>query len=259
VENYRGVSLFKLDNLTANSTHTINLSFNVEVYAVETGMRPVTIRQGKNPIHNAYTQSTNLIPADNSQIKSIVSSITSKEQNPYIKARLLYEWIIKNINIVETPIVNSSAVSALGQKKADSYSAALLFTAMARAAKLPCIPAAGVLINRQSQTLRHYWAEIWLDDFGWLPVDPVLGAGAVPASYINKENDLENYYFGSTDSQRITFSRGELHLSQMGSRGRLVSHTQSYSLQNIWEEASGGLESYSSLWGDIIIRGTYVQ
>jgi len=259
MENYRGVSLFKLDNLTANSTHTINLSFNVEVYAVETGMRPVTIRQGKSPIHTAYTQSTNLIPADNSQIKSIVANITGKEQNPYTKARLLYDWIIKNITIVETPIANSNAVSALGQKKADSYSAALLFTAMARAAKLPCIPVAGVLINRQSQTLRHYWAEIWLDDFGWLPVDPVLGAGAAPASYINKETDLVNYYFGGTDSQRITFSRGELHLSQMGSRGRLVSHTQSYSLQNIWEEASGGLESYSSLWGDIIIRGTYVQ
>jgi len=259
VENHRGVSLYKLDNLMANTTHTINLSFNVEVYAVETGIRSVSIRQGKSPLHAAYTQSTTLIPADNSQIKSTVAGIIGKEQNPYIKARLLYDWIIKNIDIDEIPLITSGAVSSLGQKKADPYSAALLYTAMARAAKLPCIPTAGVLINRQSQTIRHYWAEIWIDDFGWLPVDPVLGAGAVPDSYVNNEIDLVNFYFGNTDSQRIVFSRGELVLSQMESRGRLVSHTQSYSLQNIWEEASGGLESYSSLWGDIIIRGVYVQ
>jgi len=260
VENHKGVSLFKLDNLAMGSNHTINLSFNIEVYAVETGIRPTSIKQGKNPLNNAYTQSTNLIPADNPQIKTTVTGIIGREQNPYVKAKLLYDWIIKNVEIVETPFVNSGAVQALGQKKADPYGAALLYTAMARAAKVPCIPAAGVIINRSSQTMRHYWAEIWIDDFGWLPVDSVLGKGAVPDSYINKEEtDLVNYYFGNTDSQRIVFSRGELHLSQMESRGRLVSHIQSYSLQDIWEEADGGLESYSSLWGDIIIRGTYVQ
>jgi len=259
VENHKGVSLFKLDNLVMGSTHSINLSFNVEVYAIETGIRS-PIKQGKTPLNAAYTQSTNLIPADNSQIKTTVTSIIGREQNPYIKAKLIYDWIINNIKFTEIPFINAGAVSALEQKKADSYSAALLYTAMVRAAKVPCIPTAGVLINRHSQTMRHYWAEVWIDDFGWLPVDPVLGAGAAPDSYINKEeSELAGYYFGNIDSQRIAFSRGELHLSQMESRGRLVSHTQSYSLQNIWEEAAGGLESYSSLWGDIIINGTYVQ
>ncbi|MDR2941500.1 MAG: IPT/TIG domain-containing protein [Treponema sp.] len=260
VENYRGVSLYKLDNISAGSTHTINLSFNVEVFAVETGIKPALIKQGKSTLNTVYTQSTNLIPADNSHIKKTVENIIGKEQNPYIKARLLYDWLIKNIDFIETPLNTAGAVSALGQKKADSCSAILLYTAMARAVKVPCIPTAGVLINSHSQTMRHYWAEIWIDDFGWLAVDPVLGAGAVPDSYVNKEEtDLVNYYFGNIDSQRIAFSRGELNLSQMGSKGRLVSNTQSYSLQNIWEEASGGLVSYSSLWGDIIIRGTYAQ
>jgi hypothetical protein len=129
---------------------------------------------------------------------------------------------------------------------------------MARAAKLPCIPIAGVIINRSGQTLRHYWTEFWIDGFGWLPVDPAMGAGAVPSSYLAKQ-DHANYYFGNVDSQRIAFSRGEIVLSQMERSGKLVSHTQSYSLQNIWEEAVGGLEAYSSIWGDVIISGIYVQ
>jgi hypothetical protein len=85
-----------------------------------------------------------------------------------------------------------------------------------------------------------------------------MGARAVPNDFIIKQ-DAASYYFGNLDSQRIAFSRGELVLSQMDSRGRLVPRLNSYSLQNIWEEAVGGLESYSSLWGDITITGIYVQ
>ena len=258
VENHRGVSLFKLDNLVQGTTHTINLSFNVEVYSVETGMRPVYIRQGETLLFNMYTQSSNMIPSDNSQIITTVNSIVGREQNPYIRARLIYDWVLNNIEIVEAPFPVSSIADILEQKKADPYNTALLYTTMARAAKLPCIPIAGVLINRSNQTLRHYWAEFWIDGFGWLPVDPAMGGGAVPSSYITKQ-DLANYYFGNAESQRIAFSRGEIVLSQMESRGRLVSHPQSYSLQNIWEEAAGGLESYSSLWGDVIITGVYNQ
>jgi len=96
-----------------------------------------------------------------------------------------------------------------------------------------------------------------------------MGAGAVFAAadsgLFNASSDtmtnreLANYYFGNLDNQRIAFSRGELVLLQIENRGRMVSHKQSYSLQNVWEEAVGGLESYSSLWGDITIGGIYIQ
>ena len=259
VENHRGVSLFKLDNLITGANHTINLSFHVEVYAQETSIRPLSVRQEDSPVYAMYTNSSSLIPGDSQEIRTIVNTITGREQNPYVKARIIYDWMIANMQITETlPEPVTGIVDALEKKEADPYNAALLYTAMARAARLPCIPIAGVLINRTGQTLRHYWCEIWLDSFGWLPVDPAMGAGAVPYSYISKQ-DIVNYYFGNLDNQRIAFSRGEVNLSQMESRGRLVSHTQSYSLQNIWEEAAGGLESYSSLWGDITISGIYVQ
>ena len=259
VENHRGVSLFKLDNLQAGANQTINLSFNVEVYAQETSIRPLSIRQEDSPIHTAYTQSSSLIPSDNAEIRTIVNTITGREQNPYVKARQIYDWLLANMQITQnlsSPVTGIAA--ALQQRQADPYNTALLFTAMARAARIPCIPVAGVLVNRSGQTIRHYWAEFWIDGFGWLPVDPAMGAGAVPYSYITKQ-DMVNYYFGNLDNQRIAFSRGEINLSQIENRGRLVFHTQSYSLQNIWEEAGGGIESYSSLWGDIIIDGIYLQ
>jgi len=265
VENHRGVSLFKLDNLGAGTNQSINLSYRVEVYSVETGIRPLPLRQEKTPLAAAHTHSSALIPSDSQKIKSLVNSIARNEQNPYTKAKAIYDWMLANMLISDSPLQPDSIENILEERHSDSYTTALLYTAMARAAGIPCIPVAGVYIDKNGQTVRHYWAEFWLDGFGWLPVDPAMGSGAVSgdsslsAQESIREKDIAGYYFGNLDNQRIAFSRGELSLSQMENRGRLVSHQQSYSLQNIWEESAGGLESYSSLWGDITISGIYVQ
>ena len=257
VENHKGVDLFKLENLGAGLNTMINVSYRADVFAQETGVRPLSIKDGVSL--GTYTHSSNLIPSDDPEIKTRANTIAGREKNPYLKARMLYDWIIwAGIQPFPVPGSTANIAAAIEQKQLDSCSAALLYTAMMRACGVPCIPVAGVLVDRNGQTIRHYWAEFWLDDFGWIPVDPAMGARAVPDAYIIKQ-DTVNYYFGSLDSQRIAFSRGELILSQMESRGRLVSHLQLYSLQNIWEEAVGGLESYSSLWGDITITGIYVQ
>jgi transglutaminase-like putative cysteine protease len=265
MENHRGVSLYKLDNLGSGSNQSINLSYRVEVYTVNSEIRPLSIKQEATELFNVYTQSTSLIPSDNQQIRTAVNSITGREQNPYLKAKVIYDWIINNMQISDSAS-SAGLIDALEKKRGDVYTAALLYTAMNRAAGVPCIPVAGVLINQNGQTLRHYWTEFWIDGFGWLPVDPAMGAGAVQITDNTNQRfdnetvrDFANFYFGSIDNHRIAFSRGELVLSQIENRGRLVSHPQSYSLQNVWEESVGGLESYSSLWGDIIIRGIYTQ
>jgi hypothetical protein len=256
MENYRGTSLFKLDNLTAGVNAQIIISYQVDVYAQETTIRPQSIRQDDKSPLAVYTQPSSLIRSDDAAVISQTDAVTGRERNPYTRARMIYEWLIKEMEITETSPV--SMAQALETKQADSYIATLLYCSMVRAAGVPCIPVAGVLVNRSRQTMRHYWAEFWIDGFGWVPVDPVMGAGAVPSSFQSVQ-DYANYFFGNIDSRRIAFSRGEVTLSQMDSRGRLVSHNRSYSLQNIWEEAAGGLEFYSSLWGDITTTGVYVQ
>jgi len=259
VENHKGVSLFKLDNILTGTNQSINFSFNVDVYAVETEINYQSVKNETSHLSSVFTQSSVFVQSDSPKIKETLNIIIGREQNPYLKARLIYNWIIANIQIRETlSSYSGNTISAIETKSADAYTAALLYTALARAAGLPCIPVSGVLIDRYGKTQRHYWAEFWINEFGWIPVDPAMGTGKTGASFVENENPSV-YYFGNTDNQRIAFSRGEIVLSQMENRGHLVSHSQSYSLQNIWEEASGGLESYTSLWGDITISGIYVQ
>jgi transglutaminase-like putative cysteine protease len=258
MDDYRGTGIYKLENLTANSETQVNVSWKVEVYRVETSVLPQQIRQNPlSPVNTTYTQSNSLIPSDDPRIKNRVTQIIGRERNPYLKARMIYEWLLKELAITEDSI-DTDIFAVLETGRADPYTATLLYCALLRGAGVPALPVAGVLVNRNLQTLNHYWAEFWADGFGWIPADPAMAAGAVPAPFQTGET-RENFYFGNTDNQRIAFSRGFAALSPMTPGGRTVSPERTYALQSLWEEASGGIESYTSVWGDVIITGIYSQ
>jgi transglutaminase-like putative cysteine protease len=258
VENHRGTTLYRLKNLNPGEDAGISLSYLVEVYAVETSLRPQLIKTAAPaPVDNVYLLPSPLIPSENSRIQRQAAAITGRESNPYLKAEKIYRWIIAEKTLSPEP-KDGGAIEALEAEALDSYMAALLFCALARAAGIPALPVAGVLIDKFPGTVRHYWAEFRIEGFGWVPLDIALAAGAAPPNF-SLHPDRKNYYFGNLDNQRIAFSRGQTVLSQMDPRGRVTQRDRDYALQNLWEESVGGLESYSSLWSEIIITGVYMQ
>jgi transglutaminase-like putative cysteine protease len=258
IENYRGVSLYKLNDLVSNTGAEIAVSYPVEVYEVETAVNASRVRAARpSALETAYTRPSPLVPSDNPLITRQAAAITGREQNPYLKARLIYNWLLREGGI-QAGNRQDDIPTALVQRQADPRQAALLFCALARASGVAALPQAGVLVNRSAKTTPHYWAEFWIEGFGWIPVDPALGAGAAPPGF-NPHPDAASYYFGSIDNQRVCFSQGETIIARMESRSRTAAYDRSYALQNLWEEATDGLKSYSSLWRDIMIEGVYVQ
>jgi transglutaminase-like putative cysteine protease len=268
IENYRGTSLFQMKDLQSAAAAEVNLSYLVEVYAVETDVRTNSLSSGSktSPVVLAYTAPNDLIPSNDPQVKELATLLVGREQNPYLKAMRIYEYLLNEVTIQwawsddgpsETPLAKAIPL-AIEEKRADPYTAALLFCALSRSAGVPTIPVSGVLIDRNRVCASHYWAEFWVEGFGWVPVDPTLGGGAAPSSFVLRA-DRESYYFGNLDNQRISFSRGFAVLSPMEPRSRISARERDYALQSLWEEAGGGLESYSSFWSDVIINGVYYQ
>jgi transglutaminase-like putative cysteine protease len=261
VEEYRGTSLFKLTDLQPGATTRLSLSHVIDVYAVETTIREASVKQSyTTSVAEAALDPTALIPADDPRITAQAAAIIARERNPYLKARLIYQWLIQNGGIQDAAsgARSGGALEALENGNADAYQAALLFCALARASGVPAIPVAGVLVDRQRQAASHYWAEFWIEDFGWIPVDPALGAGAAPESAGLRE-DHDAYYFGNMDNQHVAFSRGETTLSRMTPYGRTAARPRGYALQSLWEEATGDLGAYSSLWSDVTVTGMYAN
>jgi transglutaminase-like putative cysteine protease len=258
VDNYRGVSLFQFHNTPSGSNLVITLSYETDVYAIETNIRNTAVVRLNRPLPMAAADilPSALIPSEDQAVRTQVRTIIGTERLPFPKAQRIYNWLVSTVKVQADPLSNN-ALEALEGKIADSFSASLLFCALARATEIPAQPVAGVIVDRFGNTTKHYWAEFWLDGFGWVPLDPALGAGAFPAEFSLRE-DHASYYFGNLDNQRIAFSRGEHFLSQMTPRGRIASRDREYSMQNIWEEAVEGIGTYSSFWSDVTITGMRV-
>ena len=94
----------------------------------------------------------------------------------------------------------SEDISELLEKKVgDAYDFTILFCAMARSCGIPAIPLSGILIDAGLTNQNHWWLEIYLENFGWMPVDVALGAGKKHEAFrhITKNAD---FYFGNLDS-----------------------------------------------------------
>jgi hypothetical protein len=263
-EDHRGTTLYRLPDMKAGETAQISVSYLVTVCAVETAVTQTAVTPNtKLPVYRTYLGKTPLIPAENSEIVAKAASITGRERNPYLKAQLIYRALQNDLAFNASPAHNAEAgtdgaLEALRNKTADSYSASLLFTALCRAVGIPAAPYAGILVNTDRSIVKHYWAAFWIDGIGWIPVDLAFGAGVVPENWTLHVGHAA-WYFGNIDNQRIAFSFGETILTPVDPKGRTVTRNREYALQNIWEEASGGLESYSSLWSDVSVNGIYFR
>jgi hypothetical protein len=255
-EDHRGTTLYRIADMKTGEMAQISVSYLVTVCAVETVVTQTSAAQDtKLPVYKTYLGKTPLIPAEHSEIVAKAASITGRERNPYLKAQLIYR-ALQNDLAIDSGAGTAGALEALNTRVADSYSASLLFTALCRAAGVPAAPYSGILVNTDHSTIKHYWAAFWIDGIGWIPVDIAFGAGAAPENWPLRTGHSA-WYFGNMDNQRIAFSFGETTLTPVDPKGRTVARTREYAIQNIWEEATGGLESYSSLWSDISVNGVY--
>ena len=177
----------------------------------------------------------------------ICRQIIGSETNPYNKARRIYTFLISEIKARESSAADAgrSILTALEKKNGGAYDLALLFCTLARAAGVPAVPTAGLLVDPQQKAVLHWWAEFYVNGFGWVPVDPAL-ASAVP--FDTGVADKGRWYFGNLDAYHIAFSRGYQTQAPMLPNGKTTEKVRSYAFRSIWEEATPNISGYSALW-----------
>jgi hypothetical protein len=256
VDDYNGAALFRLTGLKSGDNRRISVSYLVDVYGVETDIDPGLVKTDANlSAPEDWKLASSLVPSDDAEIRELAAKFTERETNPYLKALAIYNGILAEFT-VRHGMAPVSVQQALSEKRLDPYTAAVLYCALCRAAGIPAVIVSGVLCSKTGSAPPHYWVEFWVDGFGAVPVDVALGAGAAAESF-KLRDDHESYYFGNMDNQHLIFSYGESVFSKIDARGRTASRELNYALQNIWEEASGNIEAYSSYWSDINITGIY--
>jgi transglutaminase-like putative cysteine protease len=135
-----------------------------------------------------FLRPTKLLPTDGI-VKATASEITKGAKTDVEKARAIYEWIVDNT--FRDPKTRGCGVGDirfmlesrdLGGKCADLNT---LYVGLARAAGLPARDVYGIRVGKSEMGYKslgassenvtkaqHCRAEVYLDNFGWVPVDP---------------------------------------------------------------------------------------
>ena len=261
IDNDRGEIVFRTREMSGKGNkQTFSASAVITVYGVES-----SVYDKKSPayssetlsLYKSYMTADPQIPSDKPAVKELAAELTGKEKNLYRKARILFDHMKDNYKIqLQLRGGTADPIDLLKRKSGDAFDFAALYAALCRASGIAAVQVTGVVIDAKGASHNHSWTEIYLEDFGWFPVDLALACGLKYASFPARE-DAADYYFGNMDNCHIAYSRGNKAIKSSMSNNRIVRRPRSYAMQSLWEESSTAESSYSSYWTDPIVTGMY--
>ena len=141
------------------------------------------------------------------ELVRLADSLTAGETNPLRKARRAYDWIVRNIRYSYAPeystIANLSRFT-YRHRYGDCGQEAMLFITLCRILGVPARWQSGWFIMPGGKTI-HDWAEIFVEPYGWIPVEPYLGiytSRYAAGLFDSQKQELVDFYFGNLDPYR---------------------------------------------------------
>ncbi|MBL1215338.1 MAG: transglutaminase domain-containing protein [Ignavibacteriae bacterium] len=138
------------------------------------------------------------------KVKNLSKKIIGDETNPYKKAKIIFEWISKNVpwaGAREYSTISSISDYCLTNGYGDCGIKALTFITLCRYNGIPAKWQSGWMLYPTRLNL-HDWTEIYFEGVGWVPVDPDFGL-------TESDNDKVKYfYLGGIDAYRWIVNDG---------------------------------------------------
>jgi transglutaminase-like putative cysteine protease len=173
-----------------NSSLSFTQQYTVKAFQVKLNTEdPVTVEYNRsNPEYAKYIRADKLIEADNQAIINIARKLAGNESSPYRIARLYYEYVNDYMNYQPIDGIGG-ALFALKNGYGECGDYAALFVALCRASGIPARPVVGRWAMPENGSY-HVWAEFYLQDVGWVPVDPSFGPKNNADTFGNLDNNL---------------------------------------------------------------------
>lgn len=174
------------------------------IHQYELQLSPVNSQIDSNKIQplkskegfDKYLNPESYIDSDYPLIKETAEMLVGDENNPYIKAKLLYEFVATKMKYnLDSPIKNTGSINAIEDiKKAEvneqqggvCYDYATLYTALLRSQGIPARVISGFKVSpydladleKRNQINiiynLHSWVEFYIEPYGWTFADPTI-------------------------------------------------------------------------------------
>ncbi len=142
------------------------------------------------------------------EMKALAAKIAGNEPNILRRAKRYYDWIGENIKYsyaIEYSTIRNISDYCRTKGYGDCGQEALLFMTLCRMDGIPARWQSGWNIFPGGKTI-HDWCEIYIEPWGWFPVDPYMSIYATRyATNLEPEQkrQVRDFYFGGLDQYRI--------------------------------------------------------
>lgn len=218
------VAIFYSALLKQGSEFIAGIEYTVELDATVISITPSLISDSYTlslePLEQ-YLNNEADINVQNIAVQKTVQSVIGNLTNPYQKAKVLYDFVVKSIeydyDLFVAMQTNSDIykpqkpAELLAHKKGICGDIAKLYVALARASGVPSCIVCGLTFHPQQGNMKsvdnfgHAWAEIYLPTYGWLAVDPTYGIS-------HKDN-----FFCFNNTDHLTEEYGFANVREFGS------------------------------------------
>jgi transglutaminase-like putative cysteine protease len=133
------------------------------------------------------------------ELRELNEKITGEEKNPYAAAKKIFTWINDNIpwaSALEYSTIDNISTYCYNNMHGDCGIKTLLFITLCRMNGIPAKWQSGWMLHPVEVNL-HDWGEIYLEGYGWVPVDQSFGIQK------SDNEEIKYFYLGGMDSYRL--------------------------------------------------------
>ncbi len=203
--------LFKFDLSALEEDLDISVKFTFKHYQQQFDVDPEKVGDydTESSLYREFTKSEGDIYFDQ-RFEQLARSIVGDETNPYLQARKIYYYVVENIpySFMAHASIDASGVPesvySFEHGFGDCGTQSIIFSALCRSIGIPARTPGGFQIFAGSLGT-HFWAEFYLPNYGWIPVDTSAGQIATYTLGITEQERSEfiDYFFGNQDPLRF--------------------------------------------------------
>lgn len=210
-ENYRTVTdrwdqafaHFHYQDIQSESTIQTIMTVETEVSEINYFIFPDrcgTLKNIPRDIKKTYTADGSKYQLKDPYIRDLAKEIVGDETNPYWMARKIFDYVR---NALEFEMVGGWNVAPVVLKRGTGSCSEYTFSfiALCRAVGIPARYVGSIVVRGDDASLDerfHRWPEVYLPNYGWIPIDPQGGDKELPRDRARYIGHLSNRFLITT-------------------------------------------------------------
>jgi transglutaminase-like putative cysteine protease len=197
------VAHYRFENLEAAQFTTVGMKVRAKLFEVRYFIFPEKVgklEEIPKDVTEKFLADDTKYSVNSPFIQQSSKQAVGDETNPYWIARKIYNHVIDHMEYELAGGWNiAPTVLKRGTGSCSEYS--FVYIAMCRAAGLPARYVGSVVIrgdDASDDEVFHRWVEVYLPNYGWIPIDPSGGDYEEPAKQANAIGNLQNRFLITT-------------------------------------------------------------